>query len=101
MEYLPLGSIVLLKNGTKKLLIIARAINVNNNNTNYFFDYGAVAYPEGLIGDEMAYFNADKINKVIFTGYNDAENENMVDTINSYLSENSDIQRGDPENWPQ
>ena len=60
-EFLPLGSIVLLKGGIQKILIISRALKVRNGNEEYFFDYGGVTYPEGLVGDQMAYFNADKI----------------------------------------
>lgn len=67
-EFLPLGSIVLLKGGMQKILIIARALKVRNGNEEYFFDYGGVTYPEGLVGDQMAYFNADKINEVVFEG---------------------------------
>ncbi len=99
IDYLPLGSIVLLKNGVQKALIISRAINVRNGDKDFFFDYGGVAYPEGLIGDQMVYFNADKINKVVFRGYSDVDDENMVDTINDYLVAHPDIVRGDPDNW--
>ena len=76
IDYLPLGSIVLLKNGVQKVLVISRAINVRNGENDFFFDYGGVAYPEGLIGDQMVYFNADKINKVVFKGYSDIDDEN-------------------------
>lgn len=99
VKYLPLGSIVLLKGGLQKILIISRALNVKNGGKEYFFDYGGVAYPEGLVGDEMAYFNADKINKVIFEGYSDVEDENIIDTINTYLKENPNIVKGDPGSW--
>ena len=99
VKYLPLGSIVLLKDGLQKLLIISRAINVRNGDQEYFFDYGGVGYPEGLIGDEMAYFNHDKINKVIFEGYSDVEDENIIDSFNTYLKENPNIVKGDPETW--
>ena len=97
--YLPLGSIVLLKGGVQKVLIIARAINVRNGGKEFFFDYGGVPYPEGLVSDQMAYFNADKINKVVFEGYSDVEDDNMVDTIRNYLSENPNLLRGDPASW--
>lgn len=99
IDYLPLGSIVLLKNGLQKTLIISRAINVKNGDKDFFFDYGGVPYPEGLISDQMVYFNADKVNKVIFRGYSDIEDENITDTINAYLKEHPNILRGDPENW--
>lgn len=93
-NYLPLGSIVLLKGATKKLLIIARALNVKREDHIYFFEYGAVAYPEGLTGDQMAYFNHADISKVIFEGYSDVENENIIETIQRYVAANPSIIHG-------
>lgn len=98
-EYLPLGSIVLLKGGMQKILIIARAIKVRNKSEEFFFDYGGVAYPEGLVGDQMAYFNAEKISKVVFEGFNDIENENMVENIQQFIAENPGLKKGDPNSW--
>ena len=99
VEYLPLGSVVLLKGGMQKILIIARALKVRNGNEEFFFDYGGVTYPEGLVGDQMAYFNADKINKVVFEGYTDIDNENMVENINQFIAEYTVLKRGNPETW--
>jgi len=96
INYVPLGSVVLLKGGTQKLLVIARALFVRAEETNVFFDYAGVLYPEGLNSDRLAYFNHDGISKVVFEGFNDVENQNMADTINDYLAANPDIVRGDP-----
>lgn len=101
IEYVPLGSVVLLKDTTQKLLVVARAINVKKGDKLYFFEYGGVLYPDGLTGDRMAYFNHDGINKVVFEGYNDPENQNVVDTINNFLASNPDITRGDPTAWEE
>lgn len=98
-EFLPLGSIVLLKGGMQKVLIISRALKVRNGAKEFFFDYGGVPYPEGLVGDQMAYFNHNSISRVVFTGYSDEDNLNMVENINRYLEENPDILRGDPASW--
>lgn len=98
-NYYPLGTIVLLKGGTQKLIIISRALEVKNGDETFFFDYGAVTYPIGLIEDKMAYFNNENISKVIAEGYADVEDENFVETINEYLDDNPDIKYGNPENW--
>ncbi len=99
ISYVSLGSIVLLKGGAQKLLVVARALNVKNGEDTFFFDYGAVPYPDGLISDRMAYFNHENIARVVFEGYNDVDNENMVDNINRYLEDHPDINRGNPEKW--
>lgn len=96
---LPLGSVVLLEGATKKLLVIARAINVRNGGKNYFFDYGGVPYPEGLTGDQMAYFNADNISRVVFEGYRDIDDDNLTDSIRGIIVNNPELLRGNAETW--
>lgn len=96
IDYLPLGSVVLLKGGTQKVLIIARGINTRQGDNTVFFDYGAVLYPEGLTGDRMAYFNHDAVSHVVFYGYNDEDSKNCADNINDYLAANPNVQRGTP-----
>jgi len=44
---LPLGSIIILKGNTKKMMIISRVIAVPVKGNIYRFDYGACLYPEG------------------------------------------------------
>lgn len=93
IPYLPLGSIVLLEGGSQKLIIIARGMHVTMDEQTYFFDYGGVPYPDGLVGDRMAYFNHSNVSKVVFEGYSDVDNENIVDGINRYLSSVPQINR--------
>ena len=99
IDYIPLGSVVYLKGGIKKLLVVARAIKVTNNGKEYFFDYGGVLYPEGIMGDQMAYFNHDDITTVFFRGCDDEENKGMTEAINQYVESHPDLLRGSVENW--
>lgn len=89
IEYLPLGSVVLLKGATKKLIIVARGLQINYNGKVQFFDYGGAQYPDGIMGDQLAYFNHDGISKVVFKGYSDEDDENVVENINRYLAGNA------------
>ncbi len=98
-DYIPLGSVVLLNGGTKKALVISRAISVRNKDKMFFFDYGAVTYPEGLTGNSMLYFNHADIAKILFKGCHDVEDEHMVDMIHAYLDSNPDLVRGSVETW--
>ena len=52
-EYLPIGSIVLLKNGIKKVMIYGRKQLAISTNIEY--DYIACLYPEGNINNEYIY----------------------------------------------
>ncbi|MCI7742502.1 MAG: DUF4176 domain-containing protein [Clostridiales bacterium] len=99
INYLPLGSIVYLKGGIKKVMVVARAINVANGGKQYFFDYGGVLYPEGITGDQMVYFNHDDVSSIFFRGCDDEENKGMVEVINKYVVSHPDLLRGNPQSW--
>lgn len=80
-KYLPIGTVVLLKNGSKRVMIYGRKqIHVE---TGQEWDYLACLYPEGNINEEFMYlFNHDQIDKVFYLGYKDEEelkfsNENL------------------------
>ncbi|MCK6130456.1 DUF4176 domain-containing protein [Parvimonas micra] len=93
VELLPIGSIVILKGSTKKMMLIARMIAVPVDGVVYRFDYGACLYPEGLVGDNLIYFNDEDILKVIHEGYSDEDNEIMLENISNVI-ENTDLPKG-------
>lgn len=94
-KILPLGSIVYLKEGNKKVLIIARGLVVKNGEGHLYFDYGGVPYPEGLMDDKMAYFQHDAITKIVFEGYSDLDDEATVEKMNLFVENHPEIPRGD------
>lgn len=96
IDYIPLGSVVLLRGGIQKVIIIARGINTKQGGETVFFDYGAVLYPEGLTGDRMAYFNHDAISQVVFRGYDDEDSKLCAKNINDYLASDPTVRRGSP-----
>ena len=77
-KYKPLGSVVLLKNGTKRVMIYGRKQILAS--TGELFDYVACLYPEGNIGAEYTFlFNDDDIEEVIFEGYSDKEDLEFIE----------------------
>lgn len=63
MELLPIGTIILLKNIDKKIMIYGK--NVIRVETNTKYDYLGCLYPEGYIGEEHnIFFNHDYIKKI-------------------------------------
>ena len=90
---LPLGSIIILKGNTKKMMIISRVIAVPVKGNIYRFDYGACLYPEGLVGDSLIYFNDEDIFKVVQEGYSDEDNDLMLENIAAVIDE-TDIPKG-------
>ncbi len=82
--YLPIGSIVLLKNGNKKVMIYGRRQRRVTDETEY--DYIACLYPEGNIGVDFMYlFNHEDIEDVVHRGYSDAEEEAYVNKLNKHV----------------
>jgi hypothetical protein len=81
---LPIGSVVLLKNGTKKLMIYGRKQKLAAENTVY--DYVGCLYPEGYINPDYSYvFNHEDIAVVIFTGYQDEEEKGYLEKLEQSL----------------
>lgn len=93
VDYLPLGSVVILNGGVQKILIDARGMVAANFNPPKFFDYGGSLYPQGIVGDQIMYFNHEDIKKVVFTGYTDDDDKMMVDNINEWF-EKSGFEKG-------
>lgn len=75
MNILPLGSVVRLKKGEIKLMIISRVPLYNNKGTIGYFDYAGCLHPVGQNGQQTFFFNEDDINEVFFQGYVDDEEE--------------------------
>ncbi|HJC74312.1 MAG TPA: DUF4176 domain-containing protein [Candidatus Mediterraneibacter faecavium] len=98
IEYLPLGSIVILRGGVQKIVINARGLVTATTTPAGYFDYGGSLYPQGIIGDQILYFNHKDIAKIVFTGYTDDDDKMMVDNINEWY-ENSEFERIDTEEW--
>ena len=84
---LPIGSVVLVKGSIKKLVIVARGLAAKENEGLKIYDYGAVTYPEGLVGENLLNFDADSIEEVIYEGYSDEDEERMEANSESWLEE--------------
>ena len=75
------------------MIIVGRGLNVNDQGQTFFFDYAGGPYPNGMVGDRIAYFDHDAIARVFFTGYSDDEDKIIVDRMNEYIAENPDLKR--------
>ena len=72
-DLLPVGSIVLLKDGEKRLMVNG-IMQMDTSGTGKNYDYVGVLYPEGHIGEGFQYlFNHEDINEIIFRGFEDEE----------------------------
>lgn len=72
-KYLPLGTVVLLKNATKRVMITGFA-GVSPEHKGQMFDYSGCVYPEGFSSyKEIFAFNHSQIAEIISLGYVDQE----------------------------
>lgn len=82
-ELLPIGSVVLLKNGKKRVMIFG--VKQTDNNTGTEYDYISVIYPEGNVGETGQYlFNHEDIAHVYFRGYEDSERTEFLEALDTY-----------------
>jgi len=80
-DFLPIGSVVMLKNAEKPLMIYGiKQLDTDNPDTEY--DYIGVLYPEGNIGSDFQYlFNHSDIDNVLFKGYESEQLKEFLDTV--------------------
>lgn len=73
---LPIGSVVLLKGGNKRVMITGRILTKAGEEKIY--DYSACYYPEGIgATDGTFFFDRDAIARLYFVGFQDEEELNL------------------------
>ena len=74
-KFLPIGSVVILKGGTKKVMITGFCSIAETDKTQVY-DYSGCIYPEGyLSSNQICLFNHDQISKIYYLGLLDDEEE--------------------------
>ena len=80
-KYLPIGSVVLLDGGTKRLMITGYCMQTEEQ-PGVLYDYSGCLYPEGLIrSDITSIFNHSQIKEIFFKGFDDSEGQEFRSTI--------------------
>ena len=87
-KYLPLGSVVMLKGASKRLMVTGFCTMAADDESGVMYDYSGCMYPEGVISsDQTALFNHDQIEKVYHLGLVDEEEKSfkmkLVQLVNS------------------
>lgn len=84
-QFLPIGSVVMLKGGNKRVMICGRVQTRVEDNK--IFDYTACLYPEGYIDAQSMYlFNNEDIDMVYYIGMQDVEEFRFRDLLDQELS---------------
>ena len=83
-ELLPIGSVVLLKNAQKRLMVIGVGQTEQTSDVDY--DYIGVMYPEGSMGEGSQFlFNHEDVGRVDFRGFEDDERKNFLAILKKYF----------------
>ena len=85
-EFLPIGTVVVLKNGTKRLMIFG-IIQSNAEDPGEEYDYIGVPYPEGNMGQDYQYlFYHNDIEEIFFKGYEDVERQEFIENLEEFYA---------------
>ena len=85
-KYLPVGTVVLLQNGTKRVMINGFC-SIDSEEPTKIYDYSGVLYPEGsLSSDQTLLFNHDQIVRVDHMGLIDDEENTFKAKLKEILA---------------
>lgn len=84
-KFLPLGSVVLLKDATKRVMITGFYIK-GKDMPDKIFDYIGCLYPEGIINTEKnLLFNHEDIKQIFAIGYSDDEEKKFKEKLKDLI----------------
>ncbi len=85
-KYLPIGTVVMLKGGTKRVMISGFCAIEENNTEKKMWDYSGCLYPEGFLSsNQTCLFDHEQIEKVYHYGLIDEEEEKFKAQLNELL----------------
>ena len=101
-KFLPVGTVLLLKGGKKRVMIIGLCPSTNGT----MYDYAGCLFPEGVLDPEKTLlFNHDQIEQVFHMGLQDEEQKQFDTKLKEELNdasktdaEKDDIRRQKKEN---
>lgn len=83
-KLLPIGTIVLLKGGTKKLMITG--YSSKDPDSGDIFDYNSCIFPEGIMQEVYSLFNHSQIDEIFYKGLENDESNEYVNKIESMIA---------------
>lgn len=73
-KFLPLGTILMLKSGKHRVMVVGYCAKLQNGKDAPFYDYIGCLFPEGIFTtEESLVFNHENIEKIYHLGYVDDE----------------------------
>lgn len=89
-DILPLGSVVLLNGGTKKVMIIGYCMKTPEK-PNKMYDYCGCVFPEGVLrSDVTCVFDHEQIKEICFAGFKNDEANKFIDRVITLTSKDDE-----------
>lgn len=86
-KYLPIGTVVLLKNAKKKIMITGFAVK-GKETGDKVYDYIGCLYPEGMVSsDKNLLFDHNQIDKIYYIGFVSEEEKVFKTKFNKLISD--------------
>ena len=89
-ELLPIGSVVMLKNGERPVMIYG--VCQTDDETGKEYDYISVIWPEGNLGSDSSFlFDREDIDKLLFRGAEGVDRDSFIEKLAAfYASQNEE-----------
>ena len=89
-KYLPIGTVVLLKNATKKVMITGFAVT-GKETGDKMYDYSGCLYPEGIVrSDQNLLFDHNQIYQIYYFGYISDEEKEFKNKFNQLMAKQTE-----------
>ena len=83
-KFLPIGTVLILKGGMKKVMITGFLYSPADK-LNEVYDYCGCVYPEGVLSlDQTILFNHDQISEVFYMGYESEKQKQFHEVLKKY-----------------
>lgn len=68
---------------------------IEQNGEQRLFDYSGCFYPQGIDPENVFYFNQENIDKVVFEGFSDGDEERFQELFQEWISSNkNNVKKG-------
>lgn len=91
-KFLPIGTVVMLKNASKRLMISGFCA-IDGGNPNKIWDYSGCLYPEGFLSStKTCLFDHNQIEKIYYIGLIDEEEKEFKQKLNKLVNKKSETE---------
>ena len=87
-KYLPIGTVCILKNASKRVMITGFAAK-GKESGDKVYDYVGCLYPEGVVNsNQNLLFDHEQIDKIFYMGYVDKEQKELIQKLKEFMNNN-------------